>query len=269
MKRIILFIFFLLEFPFYLQQVTLSEGDSENPITLNIQNLIFLIWDYNSIIYNPSGSIIYNTLYVPTNISFFENYGNKNITKLNDTSFIVTGIRNNNLYYQIFNIVNNQTSNLTIVQNLNIQYSNYNLGFFSDSQFIISYFNNQGNYYAKIISLDGAVNDISIDTYQNAPFPKIKCLGYSQSQIICLYLKSTNSIIQLIPINEPNSRITYNLNNSLLPNFNVNRNNKKIYICYHEDINLYCDIILTNNNSSRFNLIKTKLFINLLYKVSS
>ncbi len=269
MKRIILFIFFLLEFPFYLQQMNLSEGDGENPITLNIQNLNFLIWDNNSIIYNPSGSIIYNTLYIPTNISFFQNYGNKNITKLNDTSFIVTGIRNNNLYYQIFNIVNNQTSNLTIVQNLNIQYSNYNLGFFSDSQFIISYFNNQGNYYAKIISLDGAINDISIDTYQNSPFPKIKCLGYSQSQIICLYLKSTNSIIQLIPINEPNSRITYNLNNSLLPNFNVNRNNKKIYICYHEDINLYCDIILANNNSSRFNLIKTKLFINLVYKVSS
>ena len=100
MKRIILFIFFLLEFPFYLQQMNLSEGDGENPITLNIQNLNFLIWDNNSIIYNPSGSIIYNTLYIPTNISFFQNYDNKNITKLNDTSFIVTGIRNNNLYYQ-------------------------------------------------------------------------------------------------------------------------------------------------------------------------
>ena len=105
------FYFFLLEFPFYLQQMNeISEGDSENPITLNIQSLNFFIQDNNLIIYNPSSSIIYNTLFFPTIISFFQNYGNKKITKLNDTSFIVTGIKKSNLYYQIFNIGNNQTS---------------------------------------------------------------------------------------------------------------------------------------------------------------
>ena len=180
MKRIIIFIFFILEFPYFLQEV-LSEG--ENPITLNIQNLNLLIWDNNSIIYNPSGTAIYNNIFNPTNISFFENYNNKNISKLNDTSFIVTGISNNNLYFQIFNISNNQTSNITTIKNLHISSSNYNLGLLSNSQFIISYFNNQ-NYYSLIISLSGTINNnISIGSYQNAPFGKIKCLGYSSSEI--------------------------------------------------------------------------------------
>ena len=270
MKRIILFIFFLLEFPFYLQQMNLSEGDGENPITLNIQNLNFLIWDNNSIIYNSSGTVFTNTQYIATNISFFTNYSNKNITKLNDSAFIVTGIVSNSLYFQIFNITNNRTSNLTTIKRLNLPYSNYNLGFFSDSQFIISYFHNQ-NYYSKIFSLDGTIrydfgNNI-IDTYQNAPFGKIKCLGYSSSEIICLYLHNSNSILKLISIDNSNSNITYNISNTLLPNFNVNRNNKKIYVCYHEGINLYCDILFANN--SRFNFIKKKLFIDLVYKVSS
>ena len=264
MKRIIIFIFFILEFPYFLQEV-LSEG--ENPITLNIQNLNLLIWDNNSIIYNPSGTAIYNNIFNPTNISFFENYNNKNISKLNDTSFIVTGISNNNLYFQIFNISNNQTSNITTIKNLHISSSNYNLGLLSNSQFIISYFNNQ-NYYSLIISLSGTINNnISIGSYQNAPFGKIKCLGYSSSEIICLYLHNSNSILKLISIDNSNSNITYNISNTLLPNFNVNRNNKKIYVCYHEGINLYCDILFANN--SRFNFIKKKLFINLVYKVSS
>ena len=213
--------------------------------------------DNNSFFFSPlwSGTLI------ETNLSFPLQYSNKNISKLNDSSFIITGYKNNALYFQIFNLSEQNINNLTNVINTGIRIPNYNLGYFSSNQFLISY-PNGGNYYCTLFSINGmSLNNFTIDNYENAPFEYIKCLGYSSNGIVCLYLKNLYIVLKLFSLNTPNNAIIYNITNASLPDFNINHNNK-IYLCYHIDINLYCDVIYVKNNI--FNFEK----INIPYKFS-
>ena len=85
--------------------------------------------DNNSFFFSPlwSGTLI------ETNLSFPLQYSNKNISKLNDSSFIITGYKNNALYFQIFNLSEQNINNLTNVINTGIRIPNYNLGYFSSN----------------------------------------------------------------------------------------------------------------------------------------
>ncbi len=254
--RIIIIFFFIFYFIF------IKADPGANPHAINILDKIFVIMDNNSYFYSSSSSALSSGTFIETNLSFPLQYSNKNISKLNDSSFIITGYKNNALYFQIFNLSEQNINNLTNVINTGIGIPNYNLGYFSSNQFLISY-PNGGNYYCTLFSINGmTLNNFTIDNYENAPFEYIKCLGYSSNGIVCLYLKNLNLVLKLFSLNTPNNAIIYNITNASLPDFNINNNNK-IYLCYHIDINLYCDIIYVKNNI--FNFEKKNLFIGLVY----